>query len=243
MPENTLDTELADVDPDRWISSRFIGDAERRAVVVALYALDNELARVRSLASNPLAAEIRLAWWLEELENAVRVKPVAANPILQTLAHALGPALPVRTLERVIEARRLALGDTPPAEEAALIQHIDDTAGAIMTAVAMAAAPDFTDHSQVLHAGRAWGWSRVARGLEPAPADWRKTEPGEIGAHIAHRIDEALKLSKIEAAGLPAAAFPVVAHAALAKAYGTGREPSALEKRARITLAVLRGRV
>ncbi len=240
---NTLDPDLRAADPDRWISSRFVSDPERRAAVVALYALDNELARVRTAASNPLAAEIRLAWWLEELETAVRGGPVAANPILRTLAHAFGPALPVRTLERVIEARRLALASEPIADEAALIQHIDDTAGAIMIAAAMTAAPDWTDHAQLLHVGRAWGWARVAQGLEPLPADWADSPKAETGAHIAHRITEALTLARSELSSLPSAAFPAAAYASLARSYGAGRAPSELEKRVRITLAVSRGRV
>ena len=239
----THDPDLRTADPDRWISSRFVSDPERRAAVVALYALDNELARVRTAASNPLAAEIRLAWWLEELESAVRGGPVAANPILQTLARAFGSALPVRTLERIIEARRLALASEPIADEAVLIQHIDDTAGAIMIAAAITAAPDWTDHAQLLHAGRAWGWARVARGLEPVAADWADSPKAEIDAHVAHRVAEALAFAKSELSTLPAAAFPAVAYASLAKRYASGRAPSELEKRSRITLAVMRGRV
>ena len=197
----------------------------------------------RTAASNPLAAEIRLAWWLEELESAVRGGPVAANPILQTLARVFGPALPVRTIERIIDARRLALGDAPPADEAAFIQHMDDTAGAITLAAAMTLAPDWTDHGDVLHASRAWGWARVAKGLEPVPADWADTAKAEIGAHIAHRIDEALRLAKSELGNLPAAAFPAVAHTVLARRYAKGRAPSELAKRTWITLAVLRGKI
>ena len=33
-------------DPDRWLASRFITDADMRADVIALYAFNNELARV-----------------------------------------------------------------------------------------------------------------------------------------------------------------------------------------------------
>jgi phytoene synthase len=242
QPSYSLGSELRAHDPDRWISSRFVGDEARRATVAALYALDNELARVRAAASNPLAAEIRLAWWLEELEGAVRGGAVAANPILQTLARSLGPALPVRTLERIIEARRLALGDAP-ADEQALVQHLEDTAGAIMVAAATTLAPDWTDHAQLLNAGRAWGWARAARGLEPVPADWADSPKAEIGAHIAHRVREALHVARADLRSVPSDAFPALAHLALARSYASGRTPSELEKRGRITLAVLRGRV
>jgi phytoene synthase len=42
---------------------------------------------------------------------------------------------------------------------------------------------------------------------------------------------------------LPVAAFPAVAYATLANAYAAGRAPSDLEKRLRLTMAVLTGRL
>jgi 15-cis-phytoene synthase len=43
--------------------------------------------------------------------------------------------------------------------------------------------------------------------------------------------------------GLPVAAFPAVAPAALARAYASGREMGELEKKARLTFAVATGRL
>ena len=60
-----LDDLIRRVDPDRWLTSRFVGDAAARGVLVALYAYDHELARALRVASAPLMAEIRLTWWRE----------------------------------------------------------------------------------------------------------------------------------------------------------------------------------
>ncbi len=61
---DTQDEGLADllrrVDPDRWLSSRFIGDLRARAGVEAIYAFDHELARAPRVASNPLVRVFRI---------------------------------------------------------------------------------------------------------------------------------------------------------------------------------------
>ena len=57
------------------------------------------------------------------------------------------------------------------------------------------------------------------------------------------RVDEALAAAGRELAALPVAAFPAAAYAALSRPYARGRAPSELGKRARLTLAVARGRI
>ena len=53
----------------------------------------------------------------------------------------------------------------------------------------------------------------------------------------------ALKAARADLKGLPVAAFPAVAHATLASCYARNKNPGELEKRARILLAVLTGRI
>ena len=85
------------VDPDRWLSSRFIADPSARADVIALYAYDHELARAPRVASNPLLGEIRLTWWREALDEIYgENRPVRAHPGAQALARGRSPAAPCR---------------------------------------------------------------------------------------------------------------------------------------------------
>ena len=81
-----LDDLLKRVDPDRWLSSRFIGDRLARADVVAIYAFDHELGRAPKVASNPLMGEIRLAWWREVLDEVYEARAVRQHPTAQALA-------------------------------------------------------------------------------------------------------------------------------------------------------------
>src|SRR4051812_4524072 len=112
------DSDLEDlvrrVDPDRWLSSRFIGDAVARADVIALYAYDHELARAPKVASNPILGEIRLTWWREALEEIFVGKPLRAHPGAQALARAVERrALPRDLLETMIDARYRELDPAP----------------------------------------------------------------------------------------------------------------------------------
>ena len=59
--------------------------------MLALHAYDVEQQRIVADVREPMLAEIRLAWWREQVEALVGGKPAPAQPILRALeAHALG---------------------------------------------------------------------------------------------------------------------------------------------------------
>jgi phytoene synthase len=213
--DEDLDALVRRVDPDRWLSSRFVADAAARADLIALYALDHELARIPRVVRDPLMGEIRLAWWREGLEEIAAGKAPRAHPVLQALA---AGGLPPMALAALAEAR---LGDLDGAKagEAALA-HADATEGLLM-ALAARRLSDQATADQVKQAARA-----VALAKTDGPAALA-----------------ALKAARAELAALPVAAFPAVAHATLAGRYARDKNPGELEKRARILLAVLTGRI
>ena len=202
LPYNTLDQDLRVRDPDRWLSSRFVGDPTQRARLVALYTLDGDWARVAGAVTAPLAGEIRFAWWSEALERFADGGP-ADHPALAELGRESASRLrPL--LDAVIDARRAALED-PAAGEGS-------NAGLMLAAARLldSSAPE----EPVRKAAEAW-----------------PTTPG------------ALRAANAELGRLPIAAFPAVAHVTLARAYAGGRTPGAVEKRLRVTWAVLTGRL
>src|SRR6185503_12151325 len=120
-PQDDLDALIRRVDPDRWMSSRFVTHAQVRADLIALYAFDHELARAPRVASNPLIGEIRLTWWREALDEIFEGRPVRRHPTALALAdlvrrRALGRA----PLEAMIDARYRELDPSPMEEPAAL---------------------------------------------------------------------------------------------------------------------------
>ena len=211
-----LDDLIRRVDPDRWLSSRFIGDVALRADVVAIYAYDHELARASRVASNSLLGEIRLTWWREVLDEAYEGRPVRRHPTAQALASAIGRHdLPRDLLEAMIDARYRELDKAALSEDEAI-------AWALGTA------------------GRAA--EAAARVLGPPAAAGRAAAPGALWA-LGHRAPALVRgfaaEAQADAAALSAAAFPAVAHAALALRPAK----SEFGKRVRLTWAVAKGRI
>ena len=68
-------------DFSRYASTLFV-PAEQRRALLAIYAFNVEISRVRELVSQPLPGEIRLQWWTDMLagegHGGVEGNPVAA---------------------------------------------------------------------------------------------------------------------------------------------------------------------
>lgn len=230
----TLDDLVRRVDPDRWLASRFIADLKARADVIALYAFNYELARVAGGVSNALMGEIRLTWWREAMEEIAAGKPPRKHPNVEALGVA---GIDPLALAAMAEARFADLDDAPPADEAKALAYVDATAGALAVLAARRLDPSADPHA-VKGAARAYGlaglWRLKLAGRSRLPDDWTE-------ADIARRVADQLKAARRELKGLPVAAFPAIAPAALADAYAKGRDPSEFEKKARLTWSVATG--
>jgi phytoene synthase len=229
-----LDDQVRQGDPDRWLASRFIADPAARADVVALYALNLELARVAEAVREPLMGEIRLTWWREAVEGLFAGGPPRRHPVVEALAVAIARrGLAPGPFAAMTEARFADLADEPFADLDAIEAYLDGTAGALMGLAA--AVLGAAEAAAVEPAARAWGLAGLAR-LRRLP----RTLEGQV---LRARIDERLAAARKAAASLPVPAFPALAYACLARPYAAGRTPSELEKRVRLTVAVLTGRL
>lgn len=235
-PAEDIDATLRRTDPDRWLSSRLIADAGARADVVALYAFDGELARAVVGRKEPLAAEIRLTWWLEAVGKLFDGAGAGGHPVLQALDGAIQRhGLSRAPLEAMVEARYALLEPGPCPDRAALEAFVDGTEGAVMAlAIAVLAR---ADAQGVRPAAQALGLTRLVRlDAERLPADW----PADAALAQARVL---FNESRPALSALPVEAFPAVAHLTLLRAYLAGREPPGLERRLRITWAALTGGV
>lgn len=220
--DEDLDDLIRRVDADRWLSSRFIADEVLRTDVIAIYAYDHELARAPKVASNPLLGEIRLAWWREALDEIFEGRHVRHHPAAQALAAVVARHnLPREPLEAMIDARYRELDATPMSEGEALDWARDTAGRAAELAVRILDPQAQADLAQA--SGAAWALSRR---LEKAP-------------ELKPALDHVLTAARTAVRFLSVAAFPAVAHAALAS-----RTPrTEIGKRVRLTLAVVRGRL
>jgi len=221
-PQDDLDALIRRVDPDRWMSSRFVTHAQVRADLIALYAFDHELARALRVASNPLIGEIRLTWWREALDEIFEGRPVRRHPTALALADVVGRRnLDRARLEAIIEARAREL-DGSLADEPAALAWAHEAGGDVAELAARILDPA-ADAPAARLAGAAWALGR------------RTADTPSLAPVFARTLDEA----RAAVRRLSPAAFPAVAHAALAACPAA----SPLSKRLRLTWAVARGRI
>jgi 15-cis-phytoene synthase len=140
--------------------------APPRRALLALYAFNVEISRVRALVSQPLPGEVRLQWWTDMLggdgHGGIEGNPVAAE-LLQAIQTY---RLPVERLSRLIEEHQFDLYNDPMPTLAALEGYINDTSSALFSLAAMVVGPLSQEVEHLArHAGLAQGMVQVVASL------------------------------------------------------------------------------
>jgi phytoene synthase len=181
-----LDAQVRSADPDRWLSSRFVGDPVARADLIALYALEAELLAIPTRVTQPLLAEMRFVWWREQMDGVFEGVARKGHPALEALTDLVGrQALERAPFDALIEAHIGRVHGEPHDLDAFYV-------GPMQTAVRVLAGPGHD--AAVVEVGRMWGLAQTGR-LDEAKA-------------LRDAVNRSIR-------ALPAVAFPAVAHAAL----------------------------
>jgi phytoene synthase len=149
----------------RYASTLFMPAAQRRALL-AIYAFNVEISRVRDQVSQPLPGEMRLQWWTDMLagegHGGVEGNPVAAELLLAIRSW----GLPMERLSRLIDEHQFDLYNDPMPTMAALEGYINDTSSALFSLGAGIAGwqSDEIEHL-ARHAGLAQGMVQVMAAL------------------------------------------------------------------------------
>ncbi|MFN4208761.1 MAG: phytoene/squalene synthase family protein [Agrobacterium albertimagni] len=146
---------LRETDRDRYLAA-LLSPADRRAAIVALYAYNAELARVRDLVREALPGEVRLQYWRDLLEGAAHGE-TAANPVAAELVRAVQAwRLPVAPLVAMADARIFDLYDDPMETTGMFEGYAGETAAAliqlaclVLDAEAAESAADVVGHAGV----------------------------------------------------------------------------------------------
>lgn len=120
-------------DPDRFLAA-MAAPPKARAVLLALYAVNIEVARAPWASQEPLIARMRLQWWRDALDSIEAGKPVQGGEAATALASL--PNLDLAALRGIIDAREWDIEPGEFADEAEFASHIDATAGNLMWAAA-----------------------------------------------------------------------------------------------------------
>ncbi len=141
-------------DKDRFLATLF-APAEHRPALLALYAFNLEIARIREAAHEALAGEIRLQWWSDVLGGAGRGE-AAAHPVAAALLATMARyQLPPDRLTALIEARRFDLYDEPMQTLADLEAYGKGASAGLAALAARLLAGDTETEALTHHAGLA----------------------------------------------------------------------------------------
>ena len=149
----------------RYAATLFAPAAERRALL-ALYAFNVEIVRVRDQVSQPLPGEIRLQWWTDMLSGHVHGS-AEGNPVAAELLRAIHDFdLPVEPLSLLAEEHQFDLYNDPMPTMAALEGYLAATSSALFDLAARVMAPpsEAVEHL-ARHAGLAQGIVEVIANL------------------------------------------------------------------------------
>jgi 15-cis-phytoene synthase len=149
----------------RYASTVFVPAVERRALL-ALYAFNVEIFRVRDQVTQPLPGEIRMQWWTDLLAGAahggVEGNPVAAELMWAIRAH----GLPAEPLSRLIDEHQFDLYNDPMPTLAALEGYVHETSSALFALAARVLGPPSAEIEHLArHAGFAYGFAQVIASL------------------------------------------------------------------------------
>jgi phytoene synthase len=178
-------------DRDRWLASLF-APAQARPHLHALYAFSLEIARVRSVVSDPLPGEVRYQWWRDAIEGEargdVRSHPIAAA-LIATVARF---RLPRVALTDLIAAREFDLYDDPMPTLHDLEGYCGETSSSLMRLASLVLSRGQENGAAAAagHAGVAYAIAGLLRSLPWHRARGQVYVPLDVlAAHGAGRDD------------------------------------------------------
>lgn len=152
-------------DFSRYAATLFAPAAERRALL-ALYAFNVEIVRVRDQVTQPLPGEIRLQWWTDMLSGHAHGS-AEGNPVAAELLRAIRDFdLPVEPFSLLVDEHQFDLYNDPMPTMTALEGYLAATGSALFGLAARIMAPpsEAVEHL-ARHAGLAQGIAQVIANL------------------------------------------------------------------------------
>ena len=184
-------------DRDRYLSTFFAPDA-RRPHLLALYAFNVEVLRVRDTVSEPHLGMIRLQWWRDTIEGIYAGNPVPGHPVAEALAQAIAEGgLPKQALLDLVTAHEFDLfHDRMPG-----LTELEAYMGEAYSRLIMMAAM-ILDREAAPKASECAGLAGVAQGLALVMGDPSHRDPflpqgmtvGDAVGHAENRLAQAMTL-------------------------------------------------
>jgi phytoene/squalene synthetase len=153
-------------DPDRFFSALF-APAAKRPYLLALYALNHELARVAESVREPMLGQIRLQWWREAILSAREGKP-RRHEVAEAMASLFDTLdVPSRLLDAMVDARAFDIATEEFATFHDLESYLDATSGNLMRIAALIMELGDRHDALAQDAGIAYGLAGILRAIAP----------------------------------------------------------------------------
>ncbi|WP_103224072.1 phytoene/squalene synthase family protein [Roseibium marinum] len=175
-------------DRDRYLSALLAPEAYRPALM-ALYAFNAEIARIREVVSEPLPGEVRLQWWRDLLEGTEH-GAAAANPVANALLRTIERYnLPRQALVAMTEARIFDLYNDPMPSLNDLEGYVGETVSGLfqLGCLVLNDGKDPGTATVAGHAGVAYGLCGLMRALPWHAARRQMYLPGDVLSR--HNLD------------------------------------------------------
>lgn len=205
-------------DRDRFISTLFAAD-DKRPHLLALYAFNVEILRIRDAVTEPQLGLIRLQWWRDTVESLYQVGTASGHPVAEALGNAVECGnIPRQALLDLITAHEFDLYQDQMPDVTALEGYLGETFSRLIQMAAM-----ILDPADAPKASEAAGLSGVAQGMALLLGDPRHRDPFlpvrlDVTSAIAHarkRLAEAQALIP----ALPKSVLPAFLPVSLTDTY------------------------
>jgi phytoene synthase len=149
----------------RYASTLFV-PVELRRPLLALYAFNVEVSRIREQVSQPLPGEVRLQWWTDMLLGAGH-GGIEGNPVASELLRVIQNfRLPIDRLARLVEEHQFDVYNDPMPTLSALEGYANDTSSALFALAArIAGSPSAELDHLARHAGLAFGFVQALNAM------------------------------------------------------------------------------
>ncbi len=157
---------VRDKDKDRYLASLFAPE-DKRKHLMALYAFNVEVTRVRDIVSEPAIGEIRMQWWLDTLDG-IYAQEKQDHPVAIALSSAIAEGdLPKHGLQNLVKAHIFDFYSDPMGTLPDLEGYLGETSSALIQMASLILARDEAlENAEVSGlAGVAYGLANLLRNL------------------------------------------------------------------------------
>lgn len=205
-------------DRDRYLSTFFAPDA-KRPHLMALYAFNAEILRVRDTVSDPTLGLIRLQWWRDTIAGIYAGNAAPAYAVAEALAHAIAEGqLPQQALLDLVTAHEFDLFHDRMPDLTALEAYMGEAYSRLIMMAAM-----ILDRDAAPKASECAGLAGVAQGIALVMGDPRHRDPflpvgmtvAEALGHAQNRLAQAMTLRP----ALPQSVLPALLPVSLTGLY------------------------